>query len=104
MPAHVVIGYSVPIFNQGELLSGKLHSEILGYQNFKVSIRRNVPLINIQEAVYVPPNYFLTEQPSVSPNPPKVGLYEVVTKSTNFSKTAENMVLERLSGSTEGIR
>ena len=101
--AHVVIGYSVPVYNQGELLSGALHSEILCYQNFKVSIKTNVPLALIQAAIYVPSGYYITEQPSVTPNPPKVGLYEVITISSNYSPAAQNAEIDRQSGSHAGL-
>jgi len=96
--AHFVISYSLPLYNQGELLSGKLNNEILGYQNFKVSVKRNVPHAQIQAAIHVPVGYFIVDQPTVSPNPPKCGLYEVVTVSTNYSATAEGTGIERPSG------
>lgn len=102
--AHVIIGYSVPVYNRAELLDGTLSNEILCYQNFKIDIWTNAPFSQLGSRIVAPAGYYCISEPTVNPQPPKVGLYERIITFTNFTKTAENVVIDRQSGSTEGYK
>lgn len=102
--AHVIIGYSVPVYNRGELLDGTLSNEILCYQNFMVDIQTNVPFNQLGSNPAIPTGYYITSEPTITASPPKTGLYERVFRSTCFSKTALNASITRTGGSRAGLR
>lgn len=101
--AHVLIRYSIPAYSGDLLLDGSADTTIRGYQNFAVSIRTNHPATLASSGIYAPPGYYITSQPQVSFDPPKVNLCSVVTTSTCFSREPLNTVLDRMSGSTAGV-
>jgi len=93
----VAIAYSTPIQNKAELLDGTLNTEVLGYRNVALVIIRHVfkPYIQEKIADLVPPGYFLTGHISITPDPPKLRMYQMSATSECFSKTPLNFVIHR---------
>jgi len=98
--AVVRIVYSTPLYNRGELLSGELSSEVLGYKNTCLTIQTHVTVSGLAAALQLlaPSGFYLTAHPQVSFTPPKVKMYQIVSTAENYSRTPAGFVIERPTG------
>ena len=93
----VVIKYSSPIQNKAELLDGTLNTDVLGYRNVAVVIIRHVFKSDVQTQIanLVPDDYYMTGHPSITPDPPKLEMYQMSATSEYFSASPASFVIER---------
>jgi len=96
----VIIKYSVPIQNKAELLDGSLGTEVLGYRHIALTIQTHVFKADLPTAMtqLAPLGYYVTDHPQVSPDPPKLEIYQVVSQAEKYSASPLPFAIERPSG------
>lgn len=96
----VILKYSTPIQNKAEKLDGSLHTQVVGYRHHALTIQTHVKKIDLFHAMgrLAPTGYYLTGHPQVTPDPPKVEIYQVVSTAEKFSDSPLPFDIERPSG------
>lgn len=100
--ARVIIRFSLPEYNSGELLDGTASNEIVGYRNVSLTVQSNIFKADIPLAMrvsrLVPTGFFMENAPQLQQAPPNTGVYQITSTGVNYSKLPMFEVVSRPDG------